>query len=427
MKYKKINTDKKLILILLSAVLLLAFSACEDEAEESSEIVSVSEQVNPLTVETAVELIERDELITEMFINNSLCGEENGSASLNAVDESNEYASFSAIQDLLDNTYTESGEYKKMLLNYPEGHIASVSGIEGRTYVFDHIGSRYNDFVMTATVEVKESGKETEKLITARTRTNTEIEFTALYENGKWLLDKGIYLLNRGEPTEFDEKLSYSALGSFSELKGEVLVIELFISDKESEFTSEEETAYHERINTVFGFLEDEAARYGNGFNITYKKTYFEHSGIIGTRGLDFDIVFAETGFGTLQNFADANCDLSAYDNYVFVVCLDKEAEISFNRYEGSNETEIYFAERVIIGNNADEHELAVSLLKLMGAYGYDEGLCDEYTESLYSVYFPNDIMNTEELTDAILSPVTAYACGISDDLEPLYRVFFEE
>lgn len=427
MKYKKSNITKKFILLLISAALLLVFSACESEGDESSVIVSEAENVNSLTVENAVELIERDELITDIFINNSLCGEGYDSASLHAVDESNEYSSFSAIVALLDSTYTESGGYKKTLLSYPENHIAAVAGVEDKTYVFDHIGSGYNDFVLTATVEIKNTESDDEKIIVAKTRTGKELEFVCIYENGKWLLDKGIYLLNRSEPTEFDKKPAYSKLGSFMEFKGEVLVIELFISDQESGFTSEEENAYHERINNVFGFFKEQSKAYGNEVNISYKKTYFDHGGIIGTRGLDFDIVFAETGFGTLQRFADANCDLSAYDNYVVVVCLDKEAEMSFALYDGSDETEIYFAERVVIGNNANEHELAVSVLKLLGAYGYDEGLCDKYVESLYSAYFPKDIMNTEELTDSTLSPVTAYACGISEDLEPLYRVFFEE
>lgn len=406
---------------------MLAFSACESENGESSLSVSEEEKINPLTVEDAVELIERDELITKIFINNLLCGDGYASASVHAVDDGSEYSSFSSIEALLDSTYTESGEYKKMLLTYPEGHTASVSGVLGKTYVFDHIGSGYDDFVLASTVEVKDTEIETQKLITAKTRVGKEIEFVSVYENGKWLLEKGIYLLNRSEPTEFNKKPPFAKLGSFMELKGEVMVIELFVSDKESGFTSAEEQAYHERINNVFGFLKEQSNAYGNEVNISYKKTYFDHGGIIGTRGLDFDIVFAETGFGTLQKFADTNCDLSAYDNYVVVVCLDKEAEMSFNLYEGSDETEIYFAERVIIGNDANEHELAVSVLKLLGAYGYDEGLYGKYEESLYSAYFPNDIMNTTSLADSNLSPVTAYACGISEDLEPLYRVFFEE
>ena len=253
-----------------------------------------------------------------------------------------------------------------------------------------------------------------------------EIEFKAILEEGKWLLDSGIFLLNPIAETECRDKFPNSAIGSFAECNGRIKVIELFISDKESGFTSAEEDEYHARIKEAFDFLATEAESYGTEVEFVYERERFEHGAIMGTRLLDFDIVFAETGFGTLRKFAEETIELDGFDGYVFILCMDKETEIDYSLYQGTKETEHYYGERVLVGQTTEKTEMIKSLLYLLGAYGYNEGILDEYLESLFKNYFPNDIL-LNGVGEPKITQVTAYACGMTDKIDLLNRIFIYE
>ncbi len=423
MKYNKPNSLKNLILILLACALVLTFSACGDEEIAESSVAEETSQPLELTLDEAKALIERDRLITDMFVNNSLCSKK--TAEYAPVISFNEYSDYGKLLSLLENTYTASGGNIQTFLSYPNERLPAIKSINGRTNVFNHIGSSFEGFVNDTSVSVSDTEDEAIKTIAATSKDGKQVEFTAKHENGKWLLEKGIFLLNPPAEDEFTKEFPNTSLGSFIDFTGEVLVIELFVSDYQTQFTPDEEDVFHEKLENAFGYIQEQSETFGNEVNITYERIYYEYSGIIGVRPLDFDIVFAETGFGTLQKFADANYDLTAYDNYVIAVCINKEAETSYALYDGTNETEIYFGERVILGKNALDTDICVSLLSLLGAYGYNEGVCDEYTEALYRKYFPNDIMVSESLVFSEMSPVTAYACGITEELSPLYQVFY--
>lgn len=430
MKYNKFKFTK-LICILLACALVIPFSACgDDEIVESSAPEaesSLTETVPALSFDEAVALLERDKTVTDIFINNSLCDKSIDSAEKRPVSSSSEYSNYLNIISLLTSTYTESGGYAQKFMSYPEGHTPAVSGDNNQTYVFYHEGSEYTDSVLAPTASVSDTENETEKIITAQTRMAKTVEFKAVYENGKWLLEKGIYSFGSDNASESIGVFPLSDKGSLSEFSGDVLVIQLFVSDKVSSFTAEEEQSFRDSVETAVERITSETRKYGIEANITYESAYFEHEATIGTRALDFDIVFAETGFGSLEAFAEANYKLALYDNYVFVVCMNKELEVSCEGYADTPETEIYYGERVIIGAGAAPQEICVSFFKLLGAYGYDSGKCDEYTESLYRAYFPDDIMLSADTETAVVSPVTAYACGFTDVLDPLYRVFLYE
>lgn len=418
--------EKAIIFIL---ALALGFCLCACNGGNDAESSSYAESSEPekealLTVESATSLIKNDKLLTDIFVNNMLCDTIGFTEELTILPSRNNYSDYSLIEELIADTYSASGEYASTLTSYPAGHTPAVTGIEGRTYVFNHLGSKYDDFVSDSDITVKVTDDENICQIVGKTKSGKEISFTAVRENEKWLLEKGIFGINPDE-SEFDKTFANSQLGSFMSYSGNILVIQLFVSDKESSFTKEDEAAFHEKLEYAFGYISEESEKFGNEVNITYGSAYFEHENVLGTRGLDFDIVFAETGFGSLQSFAEANFDLTGYDNYVFAVCLNKELEISYELYDGSKETRLYFAERVIMGNNTDEPSICVSMLKLLGAYAYDEEVCDKETEALFREYFPNDIMVSESLSFSEMSPVTAYACGITDKLPTLYRIFY--
>ena len=408
----------------LLLVVCLIVSACNGQEESSIESDSESsEAALSLTQSEALSLIERDKTVTDMFINNSLC---DGVATQSVAVTEGEYADFSAVENLLSSTYTEDGGNRELFKGYPENHSPSVSGIDGKTFVFNHAGSRFDDFIDRNSVSVRAGEDADHAVITAKTVSGIDVELIAVCEDGTWRLKNGLYRTAYSEDA-FDNRFPMSYLGSFMEYRGEVLVIELFVSDNVSEIDDAAEDEFHKKIKSAFDYITAQSEQYGNAVNVTYERGRFDHAGVLGTRALDFDIMFAETGFGSLMKYADANFDLAAYDNFVFVVCLNKNADISYNGYEGSDSTQLYFAERAIIGNETTDVEICLSMLKLLGAYSFDEQKIEKTTEDLYRAYFPHDIMVSESLTYSVMSPVTAYACGITDGLSPLYRIFWYE
>lgn len=446
MKYLKNKHFTKLISIFTFIALVFSLCACNGGGSESSlsdvsdvtseeesfELPEFSEEELPpedgvLSREEAVALLEADMCVTDMFVNHSLCEDGVLSVEYQKLPADNEYVNFESVRSLLRNTYSSQGGCIEEFLNYPQGLPPSVTEENGRTQVFRHPFERYDDTVYPETASVIDTENANEKLITATTRYSSTVTYKAVLEDGKWRLYEGLFRLKPIEDEGFTKRFPCTGIGSFGTLSGELLVIELFVSDNASEFTSEEEEEYHGRISTAVNYLVDTATAYGKTLSPTYKKAYFDHDGTIGSRPLDFDIVFADTGFGALKNFAEANYDISQYDNYVFVVCLDKNISTSYNAYADTDQTRLYFGERVIIGNQAPSAEVCVSMFGLLGAYSYDQGLCDEYTEALYRSYYKNDIMVSESLAFSKLSPVTAYACGLTESLDRFNSIFYYE
>ncbi len=438
MKCLKSDFSTKLIILLLSVSLVLAFCACSDEIEESSEEISEESFVLPdfsqeelpeddgyLTKEEAIELLEADKLVTDIFINQSLCDERDESAEYQGLPVENEYVNFKAVMALLENTYSSSGGCIDEFLSYPQGLPAAVTEKGGRTYVFRHPTERFFDSVKLDTVTVSDTEAATVKTITATTVHSDTVTFNAVLEKGRWRLEKGLFQLKPFEEFEYTQPFPFSNVGSFKSLSGSLLVIEFFVTDKQTEFTYEEEQEYHGRISTAIDYLVDTAAEYGKTLEPAFKKAYFAHDGILGSRSLDFDIMFADTGFGTLKDFAEANFDLSQYDNYVFVVCLDKEVESSCEMFRNTDQTRFYYGERAIIGNKTTPAEICASMFKTSGAYAFDEGICDPYIELLYHAYYKKDVVISGSLADSNVSPVTAYACGLIDSLDRINSIFY--
>lgn len=429
MKYKKTNSIKNLISMLLVVLLLLGISACgngEGESyDESSLYIEETSQSEGLTLDEVKALLERDRLITDMFVNNSLCFKE--SAEYTAVGSSNLYSDFNKLRELLITTYTESGGCIDAFLQYPSKELPAIKGINGRTYTFTHKGSTFNGHIDPETAVVSSTADVDRKLIEARTEQGITVEMTAARINGRWLLEKGIYHINPPTESEFSLKFGNSGIGSLKDFSGKILVIELFVSDKTSKFDSDTERAFHEKVEKAFEYISSEASKYGASADISYESAYYEHSEDIGPRPLDFDIVFAETGFGTLEEFANTAVDLTGYDNYVFAVCRNTELETSCAYYEQTKETEAYFGERVLMGSNATVDEICISMLSVMGASGCEDREYDGYVKELFAKYFPNDITVKKSVDSSEMSVVTAYACGITDELPSLYRVFYYE
>ena len=423
MKPNVFSAWKNLILLSLIASVLVVSASCSAEKGDETSLPQITPN-REFTLQDAKELVERDRTATEIFVCSSLCNKGASQAVSHPV-TSGEYSDYSAIKKLLRDTYTDDGDF---WLSMPYFGEPPVSDKNGKTYVFYHPQNGYDDFINPDSVEVAETYTDLHREIKGVTTSGKQVVLDVVLSNGAWRLEQGIYRVNpKTEESVSEKEAPLSNYGSFAEFKGDILVIELYLSDVESTFNENEEAEFHSRISNAFDYISAQSKEYGNEVNITYESAYFHHGGVMGVRGLDFDIVFAETGFGTLNKFAGENFDLTAYDNYVFAVCLNKDAEVSYNCFDGSDETEIYFGERFLVGTQSKESEICVAALSLLGAYGYDNGRCASYTESLYRVYFPNDIMVSRDIKSSDMSPVTAYFCGITAKIDSDFIQFIYE
>ncbi len=425
MKYVKTSLFTKLISLLTVLVLTVTLCACGGETENGSSVPPVESsepEVVKLSLEEALELVERDREITEMFICNSLCGEID-EAKPTALPKGHKYADFSEIESLIDKTYLSTSKEKEFFLTYPNEANRSVYAHEGVTYVFKHSGSEFYDFIDVETVEVVSNDKPFRCCIKAVTETGFNVELYASYVNEAWYLEQGIYFTREPVYSTFDEKYVLSDIGSLSDFCGNILVVECYISDSVTSFTTASEEIMHKNIEAAVGYLAAESNRMGNTVNVDYKSAYFHHGGII-DNALDFDIFFAETGFGTLQSFAETEYELANYDNYFFIVCFDKPFESESTAFDGANE-EVRYGERVIASVETDSTQICKLVLELLGVKNVPAEESDEYIRSLYSYYFPDDFHVKDTLEETSISPVTAYFCGMTSDLDPLYRVFY--
>ncbi len=412
-----------LILLTLAFAVSLSLCACSSDTEESSFTPSeTSDEALSRMLEDVKALVERDRKIIEIFACNSLSSFEN-SVGYVPLSENHEFRDFEKIRELLSSTYAPDGGQIDSFLAYPIANLPAARDVDGVTNVFFHKGSGFSDFIVSDSLSVESTGDEGKALVKAKTVSGREVQLEVVYENGKWLLKKSL-LSVLADDKSFDKKLPLSGLGSLSEFSGNVLVINFFISDVNYKFTDEEEKSFASRVSTAVDYLASEAEKLGGEVNVTYENAYFTHVGNIGNGDLAFDIVFSETGFGTLRKFAEKNYDLSQYDNYFFAVCFNKECENLYKANDGTDTTEVYYGERLFVGSNTTDEDITRMALKLAGAYDYRSGVCDEYTESLYKAYFPNDVFAEGSLDKLTVSPVAAYSCGIVKELPELYQVF---
>lgn len=434
MEYKNVFLTK-LISFLLVLTLVFSLFACGDTQQTSSNASQNNESVqsskpdeNTLSLDEAKSLITKDKFVIELFVCGTLCTDKT-SANYTEVAVSNSYHDYSIVNDLLNSTYLsaeEDGDVQ-FFANYPVSTAPALKNIDGITHALYHSGSDFNDFIDMSTVFLTRGEADGEILINAKTLSGREVVLKAVSQNGLWRLEHSLFRVYSPEEQPKPQKPVLSGIGSMAEFSGEVLIIELFVSDNGAKFTledDEDEAVFHQKISASVDYIASYAKAYGADVNVTYEKAYFEHDGTIGSGELPFDLIFGETGFGSLQNFAENAVGVNGYDNYFFAVCFKRDCEPFFRAYENTKETQFYFAERVFVGLNTAESDICFALLSVLGAYNYRENLYDAYTEALYQAYFPNDIMSSDTLAGTELTPVTAYCCGMTEDLKPLYRVF---
>ncbi len=422
MKYNY-NIYSNLIAFLLAVALTLSLVSCGNDSADQSNEPDVKNEIT-LSTEQALALVAKDREITEIFVCNSLCDKSITKAERVTLTEDNSFYSFSAIEALFAEAYLPTSEEKDFFLSYPLGKEPSVKNELGVTSVFYHSGSNYNDFINPTTITVANTEVDEVKLINGYTERGRSVSLRARYVDNAWYLEKGLYLSAPLSPAPLGSFSASSSCGSFSELKGNILVIEFYVSDDKNEITDVLELEFHKKVLEATNLLSAQAQKYGVQPNFEFKPAFFEHDGELGERVMDFDIMIAQTSFGTLRDFAEDEYNLSRYDNYVFAVCVNKNVELTTGVYSTVSDTDFYYGERVIAGNGATSTDIFLGMLELLGAYSFKDGLLDKYTESLYNAYFPNDCFLSEDVNGSTLSSVNAYACGLTDELDGLYNIF---
>ncbi|MBO4452692.1 MAG: hypothetical protein J5793_02035 [Clostridia bacterium] len=420
------------LFVLIALVFSLASCANGGDGDTSDDPAQYSggngqasdpESVIPeLDRDTALALVAADREITDLFMNNRLASP--GYTHSTKVTIGTGYYYYAPIEELFASTYLPTGPAKEFFESYPGYGEPAVSNKDGYTYSFYHPGSGFDGFLDETVIVVRPGEQPDRRIIRSATLSGVRVTLDCVYHEGKWLLEKGLYLSLPEESDFCDAEYPGSRLGSLSEFSGNILAVELYVSDDESGFDKEKEELYSSKIDTALDYLVSEASRYGEAPVIDRAKAYFDHKGALGTGMYDLDIMFASTSLGTLDGLVKKQFDTEGYDGYLVFVCLDKEVPTYFDRYEGTSSTEIYYAERVIIGSGSEVSDIALGVLGLLGASDFGTDYCEEDISKIFGVYFPDEIMLTKDITNGHVSPVNAFICGMTDGLEKLLRAF---
>lgn len=382
------------------------FCACADTLEQSG-VSEVSENIEPTAVENAQALINADYLIANIFVSGLL--------------ETGGYPEFADIRALLDTTYVPGSGAAESYLAFPGYGEAAVYSDGGKT-AYNYLFKDTVPYINPEDITVTESGVEGVMNIDAG-----GYRLTMSFIGGRWLLGGSIYLMYAEErdAEELDFAFDGMGIGSAKALSGNILLVEVFVSDTVSAFSEESIAKFSAKIDSVTDFLRESAASYGTALSFDKKQLYFTHREVIEFSEEEpyrFELAMGTTAFGTLTGYIEGNMDTSGYDGYFAVLCSDKPGA----GYAGPftyGDAERFFTERSVLLAEDSEGLLAVNILKLFGA----AELTDSAQTDLMNKYIKNEIMAGAELDAAAVSPLTAYRSGMTKRLPAPFRVFYTE
>lgn len=414
---------KKYVAALLAGIICFSLFACgtEPEVSDADPAAESSPSVPALDVPTALELIKADRELIDIYMNGSLFP-------IRSVREvtlgtARRFGVYEELVSFVNDVYYSEGGTPEFLASFPGVGPAAVSQAGRATKVFYHPGARYDDYVDESTVSVEPVSENT-AVIRAVTLSGAEAALDCTYENGAWKLDKGLYRTLPPEPAA-DARFDYTGMGSLPAFKGRLLAVEIYFSDSDHKFDDDTENIVSDRIGEALSFLCDNAARYGDEVEVTRSRLYYEHKGSIGNRVYDLDLMLASSTIGSINRMVEDNFDVSQYDGYVVFACRSNGEVTAAMRYENSDNTAIYFTERVNVSLSSDPLSIARETLALIGATDFaDNG--DSYIPALFRIYFPDDVMLSPSPENASVSPLTAYISGMTDGLDPIFGVFAE-
>lgn len=405
------------------AALALCFLlfACGGEPEP----VSMEESKYPpeLTVEEAAALLEADRIITDIYVNSALSSVKE--AKLVPANGNPDYADYENITALVGATYLPEGGTPAFLRQWPGTGTPAITESGGKTMTFYHAGSSFTEKALPETIEIEQNDGESVCYINCDTESGQKVSLACRFSRGKWVLEKG---LMRTLPEESDFcalGFPYTGMGSMKAFAGRILAVELYISDDEYTFDPAAEAQCSANIGKALDYLTAQAEDYGGAPEVTVEKFYFEHRGTLTVHNYNIDIMFASTVLESLEKTLKDNFDTDKYDNYVVFICLGKDIEPRAQRYEQTAETEIFYPERIIMTPNTTPSEIALAAMELLGAFAFDSENGGSYRAALFRDYFPEEVLLTKDIETGSVSPVTAFRCGMTNRLAPLYRAFW--
>ncbi|PKM63019.1 MAG: hypothetical protein CVU97_02345 [Firmicutes bacterium HGW-Firmicutes-21] len=422
---------KILIYIIVFIIIALPFSGCgtgknSDNVEDSilSEDLNSELIYDNTLLETAKQLLGADKLITDLFVGGLLTelvdvGEKTPYDPTPAT--GSEYEDFYVIEKLLSSTYSVSSGVVSEYLSFPRYGEKSISQVEGKTYFSYHYTEEFNGIHIDG-IWLSDGRNENEKIISAGIYT-----VSMVFDGTVWLLEDSIYFRHLRGQSEPDSVIMFPTMneGTAKRLAGNILAVEIFISDTKSSINDEEMVEFQQRTRDSFDLITERASSYGETLTIEYKQLFYKYNGnlsLSANEPYNFDFIIASTTYDYLDKYINDNINTEGYDGYIALLYIDKEG-VSYSQPYSEGEADIFYAERCYIFNNTTELELTKNILALFGA----ESPTDEYLTGLMRSYYDNEIMLSDSLEDAVFGELTAYQLGLINKLDKQFFVFYKE
>ncbi len=412
-------------------------SGTASESEESSSVPEEPSDPEPdereLFLQDAQELLEKDLAFTELLVMGGIFeGERVGADKFAArtVSPQNRYYLSQTLWDDLCSVYLPSGaeEYSA----YPEygTKFVLLSGEQAK-YSF-HFTPAPAATLVIGSAYVKEFGEQSAAVaVPDISGAEHEAGFTLTADG--WRLNRPCFFAFRN--AEYTPQYTTAGIGSAASLKGECLLINVFIDDGVSSWDEKDIKAELDKVGAAAEFIKSAAASYGSDVRFvitdqvtsprlsTSEKLPDSPEGFV-----RIDLLFNSTVFGSLQNYVAEYFELESYENYCVLLHLNKPGR-SYALECDSNDFdwEAYSCERALFYRSEDkkyefycgECTYAHEILHLFGAVDlYGENISESAAESL-AHYYPNDIMSAVGSDIGLygVSPLTAYLTGMTDAL----------
>lgn len=463
---KLYKSKYKLLCVLFAAVLV--FCACSDgfedvsdmdssdisdvtsegsEVSEVSEAVSEDEPNKPINKgqEEILELIEKDALLTDLFINGGVCPNLLAEYSYTILESSNEYHDFSAVENALNDVYSAECDVAERYLSYPTPAAPVVKSSGGVTAVCRAYVPYFDVAPDISTAQFLSFSADFAS-VSVECSDGRSYVYEAVKSEGKWRLTTSLFFMNLSLPSgvRWEESGLQNGQneGSAKRLSGNCLIVNIFVDDAASSWNNDDIDNALRYISDAAFFLENEAALYGAELKLNFtdknSSVYIKTSKNISPSGDDLlwiELMFADTVYRTLEGCASSYFDLDSYDNWCVLIHVAKAGR-SYAIPCNSDyfDHEIYSSERAVMFYSADASKpyysvaanYAHELLHLFGAQDLYEDAVTADSVTFIKHFFPNEIMFNihDDIGTQAVSPYTAYRVGWSDTLtEPFGRI----
>lgn len=428
-----------LFLILVAALFCGCSPSSEESAESivstptSDEVVSTSEITTSDAYTALFNLLEKEKELVRLFFENGMYDLTAKTGNTCPVDatKSIEYKDFKNVNALFY-FYDSPEDVRPFFYSYPTYGEKSVFERDEITYAtrVNSINLPYpekDDFVLTELSLDKAVFRlripDGDEFFTVDLEKNTLSTSPYMLKYSSDYTDK--FPMTQKQSTRVN-------LGSAKKMLGDTLIVNVFITDKKSEWDDETVSSVIGEVEKAVEWLNKTAKERGVDLNMTttskQDSLYYRADSAVPSDNVNqiwINEMFAYTTYGTLEGYISSNIDLKKYDNYFVFFHLNKDGENNIGRYDSSVfEKNIYTVERAVMF--MDSSEKSDYLKNILLAFGAEK---TEKIKNEINGYFKNEIMNDAVLNDdSEISDLTAYLIGWSNNLhsqlnEPANRI----